>query len=280
MDEFKSFYFRIPPVSRYFLTILFITAFIGTYIKKLHFIIYYFILDYGLIFKKFQIWRLITNLFFIGTFSSQFLMFILMSYFSFVPAEKNAIATRTYAVFIMMIFYLLCFLHIVNVLSFKIFGFPPGFSLAMQLFLSYIYIDSKREPQKTVTLYFIKMKNCYFPFALIALNIISGGGIYDNIIGILVGNTYFVLEDVLPISKNLHLLKTPKFLVDFLEKYYYNGQSRILFNNVGNHREDDRNQGFGFGNSGAVNRNRENRGETNNIGRGFTPFGGRGTTVG
>ena len=61
----------------------------------------------------------------------------------------------------------------------------------------------------------------FFQIFLILLNIVSGGAIYDNIIGIIAGNAYYVLADALPISKNLKLLKTPIFLVDLLEKYYY-----------------------------------------------------------
>ena len=83
----------------------------------------------------------------------------------------------------MMIIYLLIFWNIINIISIitnKIFGFEVGFTLAQQLFLSYIYIDSKRQPQKIVILYFFKIKNCYFPNTLIILSIIFRGGIYDN----------------------------------------------------------------------------------------------------
>ena len=119
------------------------------------------------------------------------------------------------------------------------------------------------------------MKNCYFPYALILLNIVSGGGIYDNIVGIIAGNTYYVLKDVLPVSKNLNILKTPKFLVDSIEKYYY---SRLPRNESNNN-----NDGSGFGNSGVMNRGRaggNNNNNNNNTNRGFTPFGGRGYAVG
>ena len=220
--ELRTFYFQMPPITRYYITIIFIFAIIATYLKPLQIIIYYIFLDYDLIFKSFQIWRLFTNLFFIGGFSSSFLMFIIMIYMVIKSQELNAIIIRTYAQFIMMIIYLLIFLNIINLISFKIFGLKVGFTLAQQLLLSFIYIDSKREPQKIVTLYFVRMKNAYFPYALILLNIVSGGGIYDNIIGIITGNIYYVLKDVLPISKNLNILKTPKFLVDLIEKYYYN----------------------------------------------------------
>ena len=274
MDDFKTLYFKVPPITRYFLTSLFITAIIATYFKSLQIIIYYIFLDYDLIFKQFQIWRLFTNLFFIGGFSTSFLFFLVMVYMNFKSQEESSILLRAYAQFIMMLVYLLLFLNVINIISYKIFSIKPGFTLASQLILSLIYINSKREPQKQVTLYFFRMQNCYFPYALILLNIVSGGGIYDNIVGIIAGNIYFVLKDVLPMSKNLNILKTPKFLVDSLEKYYYSRLPRDEPNNNNNNN----NGGTGFGNSGVMNRGRA--GGNNNTNRGFTPFGGRGYTVG
>jgi len=279
MDDFKTLYFAIPPITRYYLTIIFIMAIIATYFKQLQVIIYYIFLDYDLVFQNFQIWRLFTNILFIGGFSTSFLFFVIMIYMHFRNVEQNSIVLRVYAKFIMMIFYLLCFLNILNIFSYKIFGFKPGFTLAQQLLLAFIYIDSKREPQKMINLYFIPMKNAIYPYALIVFNIVSGAGIYDNIIGIIAGNIYFVLMDVLPQSKNLNLLKTPKFLVDLLEKYYY---SRLTYENIntGNNNQGNNNGQFGFGNSGAVNRGRENQNNNNTNRGGFRAFGGRGTVVG
>ena len=277
MDDFKTLYFKIPPITRYYLTIIFIMAIIATYFKQLQAIIIYIYLDYDLVFQNFQIWRLFTNILFIGGFSTSFLFFVIMIYMHFRNVEQNSIVLRVYAKFIMMIFYLLCFLNILNIFSYKIFGFKPGFTLAQQLLLAFIYIDSKREPQKMINLYFIPMKNAIYPYALIVFNIVSGAGIYDNIIGIIAGNIYFVLMDVLPQSKNLNLLKTPKFLVDLLEKYYY---SRLTFDNIngGNNNQGGNNGNFGFGNSGVMNRGNNNNNNTNR--NGFRPFGGRGHVVG
>ena len=278
MDEFKTFYFRIPPITRYYLTCVFITATIATYFKQLQIIIYYIFLDYELVFKNFQIWRLFTNILFVGGFSTSFLFFLVMIYMRFKDVEQNAIVLRVYAKFIMMLFYLLSFLNIINIFSYKIFGFKPGFTLAQQLLLAFIYIDSKREPQKMINLYFLPIKNALYPYALIVFNIVSGAGIYDNIIGIIAGNIYYFLTDVLPVQKNLNILKTPKFLVDLLEKYYY---SRLTYENVntGNDNQGGNNGNFGFGNSGVMNRGNNNN--NNNTNRnGFRAFGGRGHVVG
>ena len=277
MDEFKTFYFRIPPITRYYLTCVFITATIATYIKPLQMIIYYIFLDYQLALNNFQIWRLFTNILFVGGFSTSFLFFLIMIYMRFKEVEQNAIILRVYAKFIMMLFYLLLFLNIINICSYKIFDIKPGFTLAQQLLLAFIYIDSKREPQKTINLYFLPIKNALYPYALIVFNIVSGAGIYDNIIGIIAGNIYYFLVDVLPVQKNINILKTPKFLVDLLEKYYY---SRLTFDNIngGNNNQGGNNGNFGFGNSGAMNRGNNNNNNTNR--NGFRPFGGRGHVVG
>ena len=277
MDEFKSFYFRIPPITRYYLTCVFITATIATYIKPLQMIIYYIFLDYQLVFNNYQIWRLFTNILFVGGFSSSFLFFLIMIYLRFKEVEQNSIVLRVYAKFIMMLFYLLLFLNIINICSFKIFDIKPGFTLAQQLLLAFIYIDSKREPQKTINLYFLPIKNALYPYALIVFNIVSGQGIYDNIVGIIAGNVYYFLEDVLPVQKNIKILKTPKFLVDLLEKYYY---SRLTYDNLnnGNNNQGGNNGNFGFGNSGVMNRGNNNNNNTNR--NGFRAFGGRGHVVG
>ena len=277
MDEFKTFYFRIPPITRYYLTCVFITATIATYIKPLQMLIYYIFLDYQLVLNNFQIWRLFTNILFVGGFSTSFLFFLIMIYMRFKEVEQKSIVLRVYAKFIMMLFYLLLFLNIINICSYKIFDIKPGFTLAQQLLLAFIYIDSKREPQKTINLYFLPIKNALYPYALIVFNIVSGAGIYDNIIGIIAGNIYYFLVDVLPVQKNINILKTPKFLVDLLERYYY---SRLTFDNIngGNNNQGGNNGNFGFGNSGVMNRGNNNNNNTNR--NGFRPFGGRGHVVG
>ena len=128
MNEFKDFFFKIPPITRYFLTSLFATAAIATYINSLNKIIYFIFLDYDLIIKQFQIWRLFTNVMFIGGFSTPFLFFIIMVYMHVKSMEQTAIVLRAYAVFIMMLIYILLFLNVFNLFAYKIFKFKTGFT--------------------------------------------------------------------------------------------------------------------------------------------------------
>ena len=91
MSEIKEFYYSIPPFSRYYLSAIFALSFMLTYMKSprlINFISYLF-LDYNLVFKKLQIWRLFTNLFIIGPFSMNFLMFCLMFYSIVVKSEGS-----------------------------------------------------------------------------------------------------------------------------------------------------------------------------------------------
>lgn len=233
------------------------------------------ILNYSLAFKSLQIWRLVTNVAFIGGFSPNFLFFVLMLFGVIKGAESNAIALRRYAEFFAMIGYLIIILHIVNLGGLLLFGFQPPLSLAHELLYAMIYIDSKREPLKEVMLYFLRVKNSLVPYALVLMSILTGGSIVENIKGIIAGNIYYLLKDVLPVNKGIDILITPKFLVDLCEKYYYQKLPSVEANMSGDGGRGE----FRFGTGGVINRGRE-RGNNNAAGGGFSAFQGRGTTVG
>ena len=219
MSEIKDFYYSIPPFSRYYLTTIFALSFMTTYMK-LGFI-FYLILDYDLVFKKFQFWRLFTNIFVIGPFSMNFLMFCLMFYSIVVKSERQAIYIKRYAEFLMMIFYLIISINLLNYLSYLIFQIKPGFTLTNQFLHGLIYIDSKRDPERFSQIYFITIKNAYVPFCFMLFHILTGGSIYDDIIGILAGHIYFFLKDIIPITYHKDILVTPTYVIYLTDKLYY-----------------------------------------------------------
>jgi Derlin-2/3 len=76
-----------------------------------------------------------------------------------------------------------------------------------------IYVWCKRNPMEKVMFYFgIVVKSAYFPFILIAFHIITGDSITSDIIGLVVGQSYIFLKDILPVSRGKYYLKTPRFL--------------------------------------------------------------------
>ena len=79
MDSFKAFVMQIPPVTRFFMGFTLLLSFCMTYqiISP-----YALMLDFNLVFTKFQIWRLITTYFFVGPFSMGFIFGMMMVYYS------------------------------------------------------------------------------------------------------------------------------------------------------------------------------------------------------
>ena len=223
MSEIKEFYYSIPPFSRYYLSAIFALSFMLTYMKSQRLIsfISYLFLDFQLVFKKLQIWRLFTNLFIIGPFSMNFLMFCLMFYSIVVKSERQAIYIKRYAEFLMMIFYLIISLNLINYLSYIFFDIKPSVTLTGQFLHGLIYIDSKRDPERLSQIYFITVKNAYVPFCFMLFHILTGGSIYDDIIGILAGHLYFFLKDIIPITYHKDILVTPTYVIYLTDKLYY-----------------------------------------------------------
>lgn len=56
------------------------------------------------------------------------------------------------------------------------------------------------------------IKGAYLPWVLLGFNVITGGGIFDDLIGLASGHLYIVLKDILPNSHGYNFLKTPIFL--------------------------------------------------------------------
>ena len=76
--EVFNFFFQDSPKVTTFLTLTCLSISILTWFEILSPL--YLYLNFELIFKKYQFWRLFTNVFFIGGFSSSFLFFVVMVY--------------------------------------------------------------------------------------------------------------------------------------------------------------------------------------------------------
>ena len=242
---FKEVYLNLPPFTRYYLTIIALFAYSMSQKrrKKRRKNMFYhnFTLNYSLIFTKFQIWRLFTNLFIIGPFSPRFLFFCFFFYSNVRTMEKDYLQYRKYPEFIMMIIYLIIIINILNIFMIYYFNYKNSFTLAYQFLFSIIYIDSKKEPYKNVMMYFFEVQNSYVPYAFILINLFSGKNIIENIIGIIAGNIYYFLKEIVPIQKGIDILVTPKLIVDFSDSYIDSEiKNRNSFGNSGVYNRGDR----------------------------------------
>lgn len=154
MSDLQKFLDQIPPVTKYYLASVFVTTFLISY--PILPVVPYLILDYSMAFRYFQIWRLFTNFFIVGKFSFSFLFFMIMMYQQLTAFENKAIAMRKYSEFAMMLFYVVFFLLLINfVLQYKVF-------MSMELLFALIYVESKRDPEKMVSLWGFPMRSKSF----------------------------------------------------------------------------------------------------------------------
>eukprot|EP01017_Pseudomicrothorax_dubius_P001604 TRINITY_DN0_c569_g1_i1.p1 TRINITY_DN0_c569_g1~~TRINITY_DN0_c569_g1_i1.p1 ORF type:complete len:142 (-),score=42.43 TRINITY_DN0_c569_g1_i1:20-445(-) len=75
-----------------------------------------------------------------------------------------------------------------------------------------LYIWCKKCPfEKVQFLFGFIVTSAYLPWILLVYDLIIGGSIVPNLIGIAAGHTYIFLKDILPNSHRINVLKTPKF---------------------------------------------------------------------
>ena len=201
-----------PSFTNYYMAMMIVTTVL---ISLFPFIptFWYFAFSIKLIIYKFQIWRLFTNFLIAPTLKLGigFIFQIISLYKSLSELEINARSNRKYSSFIMLLFYLSTFIILTSFLINFTFGIKESRSLVHQLIFAIFAISSYREPNKKVMIYIFPIRNKYFPFALMLVNIISGGYIeipdlIRPIIGFLIGYFYVVLND------KYNFLKIPFFL--------------------------------------------------------------------
>lgn len=189
--------------------------------------------------------------------------------------ENKARKDKKLSEFIMMLFYVCVFLVLVNwAIQYTVF-------LSMELLFSLIYIESKREPEKMVSIWGFIMKSnliyldAYVPLALLALSVLTGGNIIGDLIGIAVGHVYFYLKDIAPLHFRRDYLMTPNFVKRYFD---INTNPRFSQVNQSNGNTGNANQGNpGFRNAWGGN---QNNNQGNNNRGGFQAFGGQGYTWG
>jgi Derlin-2/3 len=160
-----------------------------------------------LVLKQFQIWRLITNLFFLGGFSINFGIRLLMIARYGVQLEKGPFERRTADFLWMMIFGSFTLL----VLSVIPFFWTPFLGVSLVFMLLYLW--SREFPNANISLYgLVTLKAFYLPWAMLALDVIFGSPIMPDLLGIIAGHLYYFLTVLHPLATGKNYLKTPKWV--------------------------------------------------------------------
>ncbi|XP_022730381.1 derlin-1-like [Durio zibethinus] len=211
MSSPAEFYNSLPPISKFYGTacLLATTAFhLGLYDVN------HIALIYKYVFKYFQVWRLITNFFFLGKFSINFGIRLLMIARYGVQLEKGPFERRTADFLWMMIFGAFSLLVLSAI---PIFWTPfLGISLVFML----LYVWSREFPNAQINIYgLVTLKAFYLPWAMLALDVIFGAPLVPDLLGIIAGHLYYFLTVLHPLATGKVILKTPLWVHKLVERW-------------------------------------------------------------
>ncbi|XP_032165407.1 derlin-3 isoform X4 [Mustela erminea] len=163
-----------------------------------------------LVFRKFQVWRLVTNFLFFGPLGFSFFFNMLFVY----PApfrycrmlEEGSFRGRT-ADFVFMFLFGGVLMTLLGLLG-------SLFFLGQALTVMLVYVWSRRNPQVRVNFFgLLTFQAPFLPWALMGFSLLLGNSILVDLLGIAVGHIYYFLEDIFPNQPGgKRLLLTPSFL--------------------------------------------------------------------
>lgn len=176
-------------------------------------------LNWPLVINKLQVWRLLTSVCFFGGFSFQFIfqMYFFSSFSS--KLEKNEIFAQPGD----YLFFLLVQILLLDVISLAL-AWPNGFPmLGPALVFAILYYWSRREPYAMLNFFSFTIKGYQFPFALVFFQLLMGGSIWMDLVGLASGHIYYFLKEVVPAEYGHTLIKTPAFLTRVMAQYTAGG---------------------------------------------------------
>eukprot|EP00003_Mantamonas_plastica_P000118 TRINITY_DN1012_c0_g1_i1.p1 TRINITY_DN1012_c0_g1~~TRINITY_DN1012_c0_g1_i1.p1 ORF type:complete len:229 (-),score=65.75 TRINITY_DN1012_c0_g1_i1:890-1576(-) len=165
-------------------------------------------LDFGLVWNKFQIWRLFTNFLFGGKLGFPFLMHMFM----FVSYSQILETTR----FQEQADYAWLLTVIASALLIPGYLMDVPF-LGTSLMYAIIYIFSRYFPHDIVKFWFgFQFEAQYLPWALAAFSMLMGGVPIPHLMGIAAGHVFFYFKEVYPAVSGRRFMDTPEFMFDLL----------------------------------------------------------------
>ncbi|PSC71343.1 Derlin-1 [Micractinium conductrix] len=218
-----AWYHELPPLTKGLLTVYLVTG-LGAWARVMP--LKYIYHDWGLVFKRVpEVWRLATNFTVAGFPSSPWLFRLIWLVIYGGSYETSKFAANT-ADGLMMLFVGLC-----TCMSFDLFSFVAGSFIPRVAVLSssyhgsatvfqFVYLWSKQNSNALISLYgFININGRHLPVAFLALDLLMGGDIWSDIMGIFMGHMYWFLTEVYPMASGRTVVRTPIWLVRLCLRY-------------------------------------------------------------
>lgn len=204
MSSPAEFYHSLPPITKAYGTICVLAT--ATYTLGIYNPVHIALL-YDKVFYNFQVWRLFTNFIFLGPFSINFGIRLLMILRYGVQLEQGPFDRRTADFLWMMIFGAFSLLVLSAI---PIFWSPY---LAVPLVFMLLYVWSREFPNAQINIYgLVALKAFYLPWAMLALDVIFGSPLVPDLLGIIAGHLYYFLTVLHPLAGGKNILKTPMWV--------------------------------------------------------------------
>ncbi|XP_075915223.1 derlin-2 isoform X3 [Petromyzon marinus] len=196
-------YLVMPPVTRVYTSACVITTAAVQLEIITPFQLYY---NPDLIFRHFQVWRLITNFLFFGPVGFNFLFNMVFLYRYCRMLEEGSFRGRT-ADFV--------FMFLFGGLLMSLCGLCVNLVFLGQAFtIMLVYVWSRRNPYVRMNFFgLLNFQAPFLPWVLMGFSLLLGNSVIVDLLGIAVGHVYYFLEDVFPTQPGgTRLLKTPHLL--------------------------------------------------------------------
>jgi Derlin-2/3 len=173
----------------------------------------YLYINYELIFKKFEIWRIFTSFFFFGKLSTSSLFHIIIFFRNSKLLEKTVFKGNS-ADYLYFLLFSMSFIFIFSSFFNIIF-----LSQSLNFALTY-YWGRKCKNTMVLVMGILNFRAAFLPIFYLIFNVIVENEYKNSIIGLLAGHIFFYLKDIFPRikrGKKMQLLKTPNSIKKFCE---------------------------------------------------------------
>lgn len=207
-QTFQQEYLMMPPITRAYTTACVLTTFAVQLDIITPFQLYF---NPDLIFRSYQLWRLVTNFMYFGSIGFHFLFNMIFTYRYCRMLEEGSFRGRT-ADFLYMFVFGGTVMTITAVFVNLVF-------LGQAFTIMLVYIWSRRNPYVRMNFFgLLNFQAPYLPWVLLGFSLLLGNSIIVDLMGIAIGHVYYFLEDVFPEQPGgFKILKTPgimKWLFD------------------------------------------------------------------
>lgn len=185
------------------------------------------VFDGYMIWHKFQIWRMVTCLFFFGKLGFPFLMSMFWLYSYSLRLEQGHFEKRT-ADYVWACTFVWAVLLIIAWLA-------SNMIIGQSFVMAIVYIWCSMNADQIVNFWFgMAFQAMYFPWVLLAMGILTGGSGIPDLIGIFAGHLYFFLKIKYPRDfGGKEFLNTPEFVHRLFEQTAEPGRPTRTFGGAG-----------------------------------------------